>query len=77
MRTKLQELVAAMLDADITLEMAKREFEAAFLMEALSRNGGCVSAAAKRLGLHRNTFSRKVGRNVDSISYHGVTSPEA
>lgn len=62
MREKLNQLVAEMLEKDIRYEDAQREFERRFITGALARSRGNLSHAAKLLGLHRNTLSRKVAQ---------------
>ena len=60
MREKLRNLVAEMVRGGIPLEMAKREFERVYLEEVLASHDGNQSAAARELGIHRNTLSRKL-----------------
>lgn len=60
MRRLLQDLVAEMVKKEIPLELAKREFERAYLMEVLAAHDGNQSAAARSLGIHRNTLSKKL-----------------
>ena len=60
MREKLRNLVAEMVRGGIPLEMAKREFERVYLEEVLATHDGNQSAAARELGIHRNTLSRKL-----------------
>jgi DNA-binding NtrC family response regulator len=60
MRDKLRNLVAEMVRGGIPLEMAKREFERVYLEEVLASHDGNQSAAARELGIHRNTLSRKL-----------------
>ncbi len=60
MRDKLRNLVAEMVRGGIPLEMAKREFERVYLEEVLATHDGNQSAAARELGIHRNTLSRKL-----------------
>jgi ActR/RegA family two-component response regulator len=69
---RLQELVAEMVTKEIPLGLALREFEAAYLVEVISRNGGNHSAAARQLGMHRNTLSRKAGQRLASLSYNNI-----
>jgi ActR/RegA family two-component response regulator len=70
MHKKLHELVKEMVEKEIPLELAKRKFEAEYLEEVISRNGGNFSAAAKQLGMHRNTLSKKIGQKPSSMRYH-------
>ncbi len=60
MRQLLRDLVIEMVQKGIPLEMAKREFERAYLQEVLSGHNGNQSAAARQLGIHRNTLSKKL-----------------
>jgi len=60
MRRQLEELVTEMVSKEIPLEMAVREFERAYLLHVLEAHKGNQSAAAKRLGIHRNTLSKKL-----------------
>ncbi len=62
MREKLNQLIAEMLEKGIHYEDAQREFERRFITGALARSRGNLSHAAKSLGLHRNTLSRKVAQ---------------
>jgi len=59
MRDELRRLVAEMVRKDIPLEMAKREFERVYLEEVVAAHKGNQSAAARVLGIHRNTLSKK------------------
>ena len=60
MRESLRSLVAEMVRRDIPLEMARREFERLFLEEVIASHEGNQSAAARSLGIHRNTLSKKL-----------------
>lgn len=60
MRQQLQDLVAEMVGKEIPLDLAKREFERAFLLQVLAAHNGNHSAAARKLGIHRNTLSKKL-----------------
>ena len=50
-----------MVDRGILLDEAVHEFEKKFIKRVLDRLNGNQSRAAKILGIHRNTLSRKVG----------------
>jgi DNA-binding protein Fis len=50
-----------MVDRGILLEEAVTEFEKKFIKRVLERSSGNQSRAARLLGIHRNTLSRKVG----------------
>jgi DNA-binding NtrC family response regulator len=60
LREQLEKLVQEMIDRGILYEDAKREFERVFIHRALARSGGSLLKAAKILGLHRNTMTRKI-----------------
>jgi DNA-binding protein Fis len=49
-----------MVERGILLEEAVTEFEKKFIKQVLERFAGNQSRAAKVLGIHRNTLSRKV-----------------
>ena len=61
MKDQLESLVGMMVERGILLEEAISEFEKKFIKRALERANGNQSRAAKLLGIHRNTLSRKVG----------------
>lgn len=60
MREQLEKLVAEMYDRGILFEEAKSEFERRFITYALINTKGNLGKAASRLGIHRNTLSRKI-----------------
>jgi len=60
MREKLRSLVADLVRGGVPLEMARREFERIYIEEVLASHDGNQSAAARDLGIHRNTLSRKL-----------------
>lgn len=60
MRDKLRSLVAELVRGGVPLEMACREFERIYIEEVLASHAGNQSAAARELGIHRNTLSRKL-----------------
>jgi DNA-binding NtrC family response regulator len=59
-KDQLESLVGMMVERGILLEEAIVEFEKKFIKRALERANGNQSRAAKLLGIHRNTLSRKV-----------------
>jgi DNA-binding NtrC family response regulator len=59
-KDQLEALVGMMVERGILLEEAVTEFEKKFIKRALEFANGNQSRAAKRLGIHRNTLSRKV-----------------
>ena len=60
MKEQLESLVGMMLERGILLEEAITEFEKKFIKHALETARGNRCRAAKILGIHRNTLSRKV-----------------
>ena len=60
MKDQLEALVTQMIEHDIGYEDAVAEFEGRFIRKVLERNNGNQSKAAKTLGIHRNTLSRKI-----------------
>ena len=60
MRDKLRILVADMVRGGVPLDMARREFERLYLEEVLAAHEGNHSAAARELGIHRNTLAKKL-----------------
>ncbi len=60
MKEQLESLVGSMVEHGILLEEAVTEFEKKFIKRVLERSNGNQSRAAKTLGIHRNTLSRKV-----------------
>ena len=61
MKEELESLVGTMAERGILLDEAVTEFEKKFIRCALEKSKGNQSRAAKVLGIHRNTLSRKVG----------------
>jgi Fis family transcriptional regulator len=57
----LESLVGLMVERGILLEEAITEFEKKFIKRVLERANGNQCRAAKVLGIHRNTLSRKIG----------------
>ena len=60
MRDQLEALVGQMVDRGILFDEAINEFEKKFIRRALDRSNGNQSRAARLLGIHRNTLSRKI-----------------
>ena len=61
MKDQLEALIGQMVDRGILFDEAITEFEKKFIKRALDRSNGNQSRAARLLGIHRNTLSRKVG----------------
>lgn len=60
MKEQLESLIGMMVERGIRLDEAVTEFEKKFIKRVLERQDGNQSRAAKILGIHRNTLSRKV-----------------
>lgn len=60
MKNQLDALINQLVEQDILFEEAVGEFEKRFIWKVLEKNNGNLSKAAKALGIHRNTLSRKV-----------------
>ena len=60
MKEQLESLIDMMVQRGILLEEALTEFEKKFIKLVLESAKGNQSRAAKILGIHRNTLSRKV-----------------
>jgi len=60
-KDQLESLIGQMVERGILLDEAVVEFEKKFIRKALDRTNGNQSRAARVLGIHRNTLSRKVG----------------
>ena len=60
MRDELNRLVDEMVAKGIRYDDARQEFERRFISRSLARSEGKVGRAARMIGLHRNTLSRKV-----------------
>ena len=62
MKDQLEALVGQMVDRGIQFDEAINEFEKKFIKRVLDRSRGNQSRAARLLGIHRNTLSRKIDR---------------
>jgi len=60
MKARLEELVDLMVSRGIRYADARREFDRAFLTRALQECKGNVCKASEKVGMHRNTLSRKI-----------------
>jgi Fis family transcriptional regulator, factor for inversion stimulation protein len=68
-KEQLESLVGMMVDRGILLEEALTEFEKKFIKRVLEHAKGNQCRAAKILGIHRNTLSRKITEyHLDSSS---------
>jgi Fis family transcriptional regulator, factor for inversion stimulation protein len=61
-KEQLESLVGMMVDRGILLEEALTEFEKKFIKRVLEHTQGNQCRAAKVLGIHRNTLSRKISQ---------------
>jgi DNA-binding NtrC family response regulator len=59
-RVQLDAVVREMVSKGILYEDACIEFERRFITYALAEEAGSIGRAAERIGMHRNTFSRKM-----------------
>ena len=60
MREQLERLIRDLVDRGIPFEDAARIFERGYIAQVLEKTDHNLSQAAARLGMHRNTLSRKV-----------------
>ncbi len=60
MKDIMESLINQMVDQGIFYSDAVSEFEKRFIKKILETNNGILSKAAKALGIHRNTLSRKI-----------------
>lgn len=60
MKDQLEALVNQLVERGIEFEDARAEFEKRFIKKVLEGHRGNQSRAARALGLHRNTLSRKL-----------------
>lgn len=60
-KDQLEGLVSQMVERGILFEEALGEFEKRFIKRTLERARGNQCRAARMLGIHRNTLSRKIG----------------
>jgi two-component system nitrogen regulation response regulator GlnG len=59
-KDQLEALVGQMVERGIHFDEAVTEFEKKFIKRVLDRSRGNQSRAARLLGIHRNTLSRKI-----------------
>lgn len=60
MKDQLEALINQLVDRGILFEEALAEFEKRFIKKVLDHHQGNQSRAARALGIHRNTLSRKI-----------------
>ncbi|MEE8349036.1 MAG: helix-turn-helix domain-containing protein [Acidobacteriota bacterium] len=56
----LEEVIDEMVAKGIYWAEAESQFEKLFILRALKENAGNLGQAAKTMGVHRNTLSKKV-----------------
>jgi len=57
---RLEKLVEEMVDKGVHFDDAIREFEKRFIARVLGNCSGSVTKTADKLGIHRNTLTRKM-----------------
>ena len=72
MRKLMEALIAELVRNEIPLDLAKRELERIYLEQVLAANNGNQSAAARKLGIHRNTLSKKLEPLLDAMRYPDI-----
>ena len=72
MRKLMEALIAELVRNEIPLDLAKRELERIYLEQVLAANNGNQSAAARKLGIHRNTLSKKLEPLLDAMRYPSI-----
>ena len=60
MKDQLEALITQLVDRGVPFSAAQLEFEKKYIRQVLERTGGNQSRAARLLGMHRNTLSRKI-----------------
>ena len=60
LRERVEILCTEMIDRGILYSEAMEQFERSFITEVMRRNDGNLIRTASRLGIHRNTLSKKV-----------------
>jgi DNA-binding protein Fis len=59
-KDQLEALIAQLIDQGVLLDEAVFEFEKKFILKVLEKNRGNQTKAAKVLGIHRNTLTKKM-----------------
>ncbi len=60
MKEQLEAIIQQMVEKGIRYDAASQDFEKKFIGRVLERSKGNQSRAARLLGMHRNTLSRKI-----------------
>jgi DNA-binding protein Fis len=72
-KDQLEALVAQLVERGIYFDEAVGEFEKRFIKKVLDSHNGNQSRAARVLGIHRNTLSRKI--HLYSLNQHPRRRP--
>jgi DNA-binding NtrC family response regulator len=59
-KNQLESLIAQLVDREVPFPAASAEFEKKYIARVLERMEGNHCRAARLLGMHRNTLSRKI-----------------
>lgn len=59
-KERVEMLCTEMIDKGILFSEAMDQFERCLITEVMRRNNGCLIRTAARLGIHRNTLSKRV-----------------
>ena len=62
LKERMENLCREMVEKGILFSEATENFEKCFIAEVLKRNKGNLLRSAAKLGIHRNTLSKKVNR---------------
>jgi DNA-binding protein Fis len=65
LKERLETLCKEMVDKGILYSEAMEHFERCFIAEVLRKNDGNLLRSASRLGIHRNTLSKKVKQRIN------------
>ena len=60
-REQLEALIQLMVEKGVRYDSAVQDFEKGYISRVMQRVKGNQSRAARMLGMHRNTLSRKIG----------------
>ncbi|MEW6131324.1 MAG: helix-turn-helix domain-containing protein [Acidobacteriota bacterium] len=60
LKSRLEAIVIEMVEGGISYKDAVEEFQKHFILAVLNQNGGNLSKASAKLGVHRNTLSKQV-----------------
>ncbi len=60
MKDHLDTIIHQMVEKGVRYDIASRDFEKKYISRVLERAQGNQSQAARLLGIHRNTLSRKI-----------------